>query len=155
MGAKYATDGKLDTRWGSRHQDGEWIEVDLQQCYLLDSVRLYWEAAYATSYEIRVSTDAITYEQVFSTTTGTGGNVSVPISASGRYVQVVCHARNTGYGVSLWEIEIYGSGRCEEPEGIEQTSGIHSVTVHKFIHEGQLYIVRNGIVYTVDGRVVE
>ncbi len=154
MGAAFATDGKMDTRWGSRHQDGEWIEVDLQQCYLLDSIRLYWEAAYATSYEIRVSDDAVTYEQVYSTTTGKGGNVSIPVATSGRYVQVLCHARNTGYGVSLWEIEIYGSGRCDDPVTATETVPAQ-LSVFKFIKEGKIYILRNGAIYSVDGRVLK
>ena len=151
--AANATDGDLTTRWGSRHQDGEWVEVDLQQCYLLDSVRLYWEAAYATSYEILVSEDAVSYESVYSTTTGAGGNVSIPISASGRYVKILCHARNTGYGVSLWEIEVYGYGRCDDPE-----TGINNhqspITNYKFIKDGLFYISRNGVVYTIDGRML-
>ncbi len=154
MGAAFATDGQLKTRWGSRHQDGEWIEVDLQQCYLLDSIRLYWEAAYATSYEIRVSEDAVTYEQVYSTTTGAGGNVSIPVATSGRYVQVLCHARNTGYGVSLWEIEIYGSGRCDDPATATETVPAQP-SVFKFIKDGKMYISRNGAIYSVDGRVLK
>jgi len=153
MGAAFATDGDLTTRWGSRHQDEEWIEVDLQQCYLLDSIRLYWEAAYATSYEILVSDDAVAYEQLYTTATGAGGNVSIPVTASGRYVKILCHARNTGYGVSLWEIEVYGSGRCDNPEtGIINHQS--SITNYKFIKDGHLYISRNGAVYTVDGRML-
>ena len=48
-----------------------------------------WEAAYATSYEILVSDDAVAYEQVYTTTTGAGGNVSIPVATSGRYVKVL------------------------------------------------------------------
>ena len=127
--------------------------MDLLQCYLLDSVRICWEAAYATSYEILVSEDEVSYEAVYSTTTGAGGNVSIPISASGRYVKILCHARNTGYGVSLWEIEVYGYGRCDDPE-----TGINNhqspITNYKFIKDGLFYISRNGVVYTFDGRML-
>jgi hypothetical protein len=153
MGASFATDGKMDTRWGSRHQDGEWIEVDLQQCYLLDSIRLYWEAAYATSYEVLLSADAVTYESVYTTTSGAGGNVCIPLAASGRYVQILCHARNTGYGVSLWEIEVYGSGRCDLPDTAVETVQEHK-SVFKFIKDGKIYISRNGAIYSVDGRLL-
>ena len=149
-----ATDGDLTSRWGSRFLDDEWLEVDLGQCYLLDSARIYWEAAYATAYELLVSTDAITYESVYSTTTGKGGVVLLPLNASGRYVKLVCHTRHTGYGSSLYEIEVYGSGRCDDPEaGIEEIVNRQS-SIRKFIYNGQIYISRNGIVYTVDGRVL-
>jgi len=147
-----ATDGDLNTRWGSRFLDDEWLEVDLEHCYILDSMRIYWEAAYATSYEIFVSQDAITYESVYSTAAGKGGVVCFPITASGRYVKLVCHARSTGYGSSLYEMEVYGSGRCDSPEtGLINDQS--PMTNYKFLYNGQIYISRNGIIYTVDGRM--
>ena len=150
-----AVDGDLKTRWGSRHQDDEWLEVDLEHCYILDSVRIYWEAAYATAYEILVSDDAITYESVYSTTTGKGQNETIALSSvNARFVRLVCHSRATGYGSSLYEIEIYGSGRCEPIiTDIENINPKFEIINHKFIHHGQIYISRNGAVYTIDGRL--
>ena len=146
-----AVDGDLKTRWGSRHQDDEWLEVDLEHCYIIDSVRIYWEAAYATAYEILVSDDAITYESVYSTTTGKGQNETIALSfVNARFVRLVCHSRATGYGSSLYEIEIYGSGRCDQEETLSTINS--QISNHKFIHHGQIYISRNGAVYTIDGR---
>ena len=127
--------------------------MDLQHCYLLDSIHLYWEAAYATAYRILLSGDAIDYEEVYSTTTCKGGNETILMNAAhARYVKILCMKRKTDYGSSLWEIEVYGSGRCDNPEtAIEQNQS--PITVYKFIKDGQIYISRNGIIYCVDGRV--
>ena len=151
-----ATDGKPDTRWGSRHQDNEWIEVDLQHCYLLDSVRLYWEAAYATSYEVFVSDDAETYRSVYSTTSCKGGTETIPLTdISGRYIRLTGYARNTGYGISLYEIEVYGSGPCPAGEtGMEELNDDKPDT-YKFIRNGCLYIWHNGAVYTSTGLITK
>ena len=153
-GARFAVDGDLTTRWGSRFQDNEWLEVDLGQCYVLDSVRLYWEAAYATSYMLMISDDAVLYDTVYVTTTCTGGTQTVPFAASGRYVRLLCLARNTGYGASLWEIEIYGSGKCDTPEANADIPAVESRSAHKFIQDGHLYIWHNGLIYTPTGQVV-
>jgi hypothetical protein len=149
-----ATDGKMDTRWGSRHQDNEWIEVDLLHCYLLDSIRLYWETAHATSYEVFVSEDAETYRSVYSTTSCTGGTNSIPLTdISGRYIRLVGYARNTGYGISLYEIEVYGSGSCSSGQTGMEELYIPSDS-YKFIRNGQLYIMYKGTMYDVQGQKV-
>ena len=149
-----AVDGDFTTRWGSKHQDDEWLEIDLEHCYILDSIRLYWETAYATAYEILVSNDAINYESVYSTTTGNGGNETIRLSSlNGQFVRILCHKRHTGYGSSLWEVQVYGSGRCDDP-----TTAINDILQEKntyiFIKDGQIYISRNGTIYSIDGRVL-
>ena len=160
-----ATDGDLTTRWGSLHKDNEWVEVDLQHCYILDSIRLYWETAYATAYEIQLSDDAEHYELAYSTTTCQGKNETILLNAlPARYVKILCLQRSGGYGSSLWEIEVYGSGRCDEPgTGIVEivnhqspygASRSEEITNYKFIKDGQIYISRNGAIYTIDGRLL-
>lgn len=150
-----ATDGKMDTRWGSRHQDNEWIEIDLLNCYLLDSVRLCWEAAYATSYELFVSEDGENFRSVYSTTSGNGGTQTIVLTGiSGQYIRLTGYARNTGYGISLYEIEVYGSGPCTSSEtGIEETSC--KPDSYKFVRNGSLYIWHNGVVYTSTGLIAQ
>ncbi len=111
--ASKAVDGLLDSRWSSRFQDNEWICIDLGADYDLSRVKLYWESAYATSYEIQTSTDGVTFSTVYANTQSTGGtqDITLPADSHGRYVRVLCLTRNTGYGSSLWEIEVYGIGR--------------------------------------------
>jgi hypothetical protein len=104
-----ATDGNLTTRWGSSFSDPQWIYVDLQTNYYITEVWLDWESAYATSFQIQVSTDAINWTPLYSTTTGTGGVQDLTgLSGTGRYVRMYGTARGTVYGYSLYEMEVFG-----------------------------------------------
>jgi chondroitin AC lyase len=107
--ASYATDGNLGTRWSSAYTDPQWLQVDLGAPTALGSVVLRWEAASAKAYAIQTSNDAATWTTVYSTTTGPGGTETIPVSATGRYVRMYGTARNTNYGYSLWEFEVYGA----------------------------------------------
>jgi hypothetical protein len=157
--APKAVDGKMDTRWSSRFQDNEWIAVDLENCYLLTQVRLIWENAYATSFDIQVSSDGENYTTVKSISGAKGGTQihdirinNEPVEA--QFVRVFCKTRNTGYGASLWELEVYGEGLCDPIiTAIENINPKFEIINHKFIHHGQIYISRNGAVYTIDGRL--
>lgn len=159
MAAPKAVDGKMDTRWSSRFQDNEWIAVDLENCYLLTQVRLIWENAYATSFDIQVSSDGENYTTVQSVTGAKGGTQTHDIRihnepVGAQFVRIFCKTRNTGYGASLWELEVYGEGLCEPIiTAIENINPKFEIINHKFIHHGQIYISRNGAVYTIDGRL--
>src|SRR5690606_21921620 len=45
-------DGNLNTRWASGFTDPQWIQLDLQKPYDLTTIRLHWEASYATAYTV-------------------------------------------------------------------------------------------------------
>jgi hypothetical protein len=73
-------------------------------------VELYWESAYATSFQIQVSTDASNWTNIYSTTTGLGGVQDLTgLSGPGRYVRMYGTARGTSFGYSLFEFQIYGT----------------------------------------------
>jgi beta-glucanase (GH16 family) len=104
-----AVDGNLGTRWSSQFSDPQWLEVDLGATHSLSQVTLNWETAYATAYQIQNSTDGTNWTTIYSTTTGTGGNQTIPVSGSGRYVRMYGTARATQWGYSLWEFQVYGT----------------------------------------------
>jgi len=104
-----AIDGDSLTRWSSPFNDSEWIYVDLLQSYDLDSVILYWEAAYGKEYKIQVATDTSTWSDVYHVTNGNGNHDTITFSAQGvRYVRMLGIQRATGYGYSLFEFQVYG-----------------------------------------------
>jgi eukaryotic-like serine/threonine-protein kinase len=108
--AANAVDGNFNTRWSSAWSDPQWLEVDLEATYNLSKVVLYWEnPAYATAFQIQVSDNGTTWTAVYSTTTGTGGEQTVPVDATGRYVRMYGTHRATGYGYSLWEFQVFGN----------------------------------------------
>ena len=108
--AAMAFDGNAGTRWESTHAvDPSWVQVDLGNSYNVTSVKLVWEPAYATAFQIQVSPNGTTWTNVYSTTTGTGGTQTLTVSGTGRYVRMNGTVRALQYGYSLWEFEVYGT----------------------------------------------
>ena len=106
--ASKAVDGNTATRWSSAYSDPQWISIDLGSPYNVSGVKLRWDPAYASSYQIQVSNDAVAWTDVYSTTVGVGGIVNINFSAtSARYVRMYGTVRATIYGYSLSEFEVY------------------------------------------------
>jgi hypothetical protein len=106
--ASSAVDGDPGTRWSSAFSDPQWLQVDLGRFATVTQVRLRWETAYATAFQIQVSGDASSWTPIFATTTGTGGTQTLAVNGSGRYVRMFGTARATQWGYSLFEFEVFG-----------------------------------------------
>ena len=109
LGAKLAVDGDNGTRWASAATDNQWIQVDLGAKATIERVDLRWESAYGKSYTIQTSDDGTSWTTVATKTNGTGGNESLAVTGAGRYVRLQGVARGTGYGYSLWELQVFGT----------------------------------------------
>jgi beta-glucanase (GH16 family) len=107
--ASAATDGNTGTRWSSAFSDPQWLRVDLGATHTISQVKLNWEAAYGKAFQIQTSADGNTWKTIYTTTTGTGGNQTLNVSGSGRYVRVYGTQRATQYGYSLWEFQVLGT----------------------------------------------
>jgi glucose/arabinose dehydrogenase len=107
--ATAAVDGNTGTRWSSAFSDPQWLQVDLGSPATVSRVVLQWEAAYATAFQLQVSTDGTTWNSIYSTTTGTGGTQSLTVNGTGRFVRMYGTARATPYGYSLWEFQVFGT----------------------------------------------
>ncbi len=104
----YAVDGNMATRWSSAYRDGEWITVKLDSVRVINRVVLYWEVAYASEYQLQVSTDSLTWTTVHHELNGAGGEEEVSfVPVHARYVRLLGANRATEYGISLYEFEIY------------------------------------------------
>ena len=125
-----ATDASSDSRWGSQHADGEWLVVDLGENTLLSRAEIIWEAAYASRYELQTAPDGCDMMELDVNYAGQNRKISVPVESSwttvateqisspgkkttnllteGRYVRVRGLERATGYGISLYDIGLYG-----------------------------------------------
>jgi hypothetical protein len=108
-----AVDGNLTTRWSSNYVDPSWIYVDLGTSYSVNRVKITWEAAYATAYLVQVSQDASSWSTI-RTVTGNATTVNdwTGLSGNGRYVRIYGTARNSQWGYSIFELEVYGTGSC-------------------------------------------
>ncbi|MEU4746042.1 glycoside hydrolase family 3 N-terminal domain-containing protein, partial [Actinosynnema sp. NPDC023658] len=104
-----ALDGRTNTRWSSQFADNQWLRVDFGGVATVNQVVLTWEGAYAKGYRLELSDDAVTWTQVYATTTGAGGTERVTVGGTGRYLRLFATTRATGYGVSLWELQVFGT----------------------------------------------
>ncbi|MFE9252522.1 discoidin domain-containing protein [Streptomyces sp. NPDC007088] len=114
--ASAAVDGNLTgTRWASEWRDPQWIQVDLGKTSQLSRIVLTWESAYGKAYEIQASDNGTDWRTLKSVTDGDGGTDELAVSGSGRYVRMYGTARAGGYGYSLWEFQVYGTGDATPP----------------------------------------
>ncbi len=108
--ASNAVDASATTRWSSAFSDPQWIQVDLGATYTVSRVRLLWEAAYGSAYQIQTSANGTSWTTVRSVTGGNGGEDDLTgLNAQARYVRVNGTTRATPWGYSLFTYEVYGS----------------------------------------------
>lgn len=105
--ADYAVDEDVTTRWSSQFSDPQWLTVDLGKSWEISEVLLHWENAHATAYRVDVSTDGKKWKQVFTTTEGQGGDVTVQVpKVPARMIRMYGTKRSTSYGYSLLDVEV-------------------------------------------------
>ncbi|MGI4872968.1 MAG: discoidin domain-containing protein [Janthinobacterium lividum] len=116
--ASNATDGDNGTRWSSEFTDSQSLVVDLGAAQTIDRIRILWEYAFGRNFLLQVSTDALTWTTL-SQTTGNmpvahnGGylneysNLNATSRGYGRYVRLVGTTRNTSFGYSIFEFEVF------------------------------------------------
>ncbi|GAA2588768.1 hypothetical protein GCM10010399_18480 [Dactylosporangium fulvum] len=108
--ASNAVDASTTTRWSSAFSNPQWIQVDLGATYTVSRVRLVWEAAYGSAYQIQTSANGTTWTTVRSVTGGNGGeDDNTGLNASARYVRIYGTARGTQWGYSLFTFQVYGA----------------------------------------------
>jgi glucose/arabinose dehydrogenase len=109
--ARNAVDGRAATRWASNSGGTQWIAVDLGTMSQLVRVRLHWDTACASSYQIQTSPGNAVWTTIFSTTKGNGGVDNIAVKGTGRWVRVLMLKRcpnAPGKGYSLREFQVYG-----------------------------------------------
>jgi aldose sugar dehydrogenase len=109
-------DGRMDTRWGSAFVSPSWIAIDLGTAQSIGRVVLRWENAHATVYTIDVSNDGNQWTTVYTNSNGKGGTEDLSFSpVTARYVRMYGTQKNTQYGYSLYEFEVYGASGGDVP----------------------------------------
>ncbi|WP_405794371.1 discoidin domain-containing protein [Streptomyces sp. NBC_01506] len=139
----FVTDGgwpadlKADqSRWSSDWNQNRWVGVDLGARSTIQSVDLYWEAAYAVDFDLQVSDDNLNWRTVYQPSAaqiaerranikspgdavGRHDTITLPTPATGRYVRMLGKERRSFYnpapstaqfGYSLYEFQVWGTG---------------------------------------------
>ena len=119
-----ACDGKENTRWQATQADvNEWIYVDLGKVADIDHIYLHWEAAYAKNYDVYLSDDEENWTKVFSKGDPLSGEDPLKQTLTtgawskktARYVKIQCTKRALGYGMSLYEFQVWGLNGANKP----------------------------------------
>lgn len=134
-----AVDGDMGTRWshdGLRANPPKWLQVDLGQVMTFRQFKIFWEAAYASGYQIQVSDNGVDYTDAYATTDGQGRNEVITLDApvTGRYVRLYCTQApaDTWDGVSIYEFEIYNFTDEEMVDSAIEDITVPSVVNHDF-----------------------
>ncbi len=144
--AEFAVDGETDTGWRSARelptgQTNDTITIDLQADCNVELISINWASqsglpvfegiqtadlngseqvsSYAIAYSVAISSDARSWQTVYHTTAGSGGNEKVHIEpVSARFVRIITDKRsNPKCGVGINEIAVMGTCSVKRPEG--------------------------------------
>jgi hypothetical protein len=108
--ASAAIDNSYSTRWSSNFTDNEWLALDLGGQVRVDDVRISWQSAYAKEYAIQTGTSLSgPWTTVATNNAGKGGVEAVTVGATTQFLRLLGIERATGYGYSVFEIDVYGS----------------------------------------------
>ena len=116
--AKEAFDGNLGSRWIAETKNAdEYVGVNLGKLYSLTSVAISWEGAYASEYEIQVSTDGEEYNTVKAATATKADTAEFVFdeAVDAQFVKILCKKDGFGYPYSIWEVGAFGT---EKGEGV-------------------------------------
>ncbi|MEU4428365.1 family 20 glycosylhydrolase [Actinoplanes sp. NPDC024001] len=108
--AAHVTDGNRTTRWSSKHQDDNWIQVRLATAATVDHVTISWPNACARDFVLQTSANGTTWTDVARVQRDTCPRTDVIDVKS---AQPVTHVRMQGrqrwatYGYSISEFEIW------------------------------------------------
>jgi hypothetical protein len=104
-----AVDATAATRFSSARRDGEWWQVDLGAPTTVGSVAIDWEVAYASTYKILTSNDGKSWTQQASVSLSRAvTKITTFAPTTARYVRILGVTRATPYGISFWEVHVYG-----------------------------------------------
>ena len=119
------TDGDPGTRWGSSHEDDQYVTVDLGEMASIYKLRLLWEVSYASEYKVQISSDGKTFTDAKTVSSSGGTDVIMMDDVRTRYIRILGVKRSNQYGISLWELEAYGkleSMTDDDLLGVKMTS---------------------------------
>ncbi len=110
--AANAIDENPATRWSSNFSEPQWLMIDLGKICDVDKMAITWETAYATSYNIEVSTNKDSWTEIYSTQEGKGNTETVSFKPQkARYIKINCLRRKGQWGFSIWDVLVYEKKR--------------------------------------------
>lgn len=94
--------------WTASSANGTYLQAELDDTYVIDTVSLKWGQGHATEYNVEVSEDGENFETVFEATGKLGGQDIVtfqPVKA--KYVRITNIKKGAEYPASVYNFKIY------------------------------------------------
>lgn len=117
--ANAAFDLNKGSRWESAREDDQSIKIEFDEVYSVTDMIISWETANAKDYIIESSIDGVEWNLVINAEDmAEGSRVDSHydlVGVEGKFFRLTGITRNTGYGLSIWEWEIYGD---EKGQGV-------------------------------------
>jgi len=127
--ARNALDGDPRTRWSSNFTDDEWWAVRFATNQWICGLDILWETAFGEEYQVLVSPDGREWRCVYHVKDGDGNRDILffgPVSA--RELKLKGIRRGTGWGYSIWEIELLTPPFCPQASASDELAG-HPATM--------------------------
>jgi len=126
--AHLATDGDLTTSWISKTGEREWIYIDLGSKCKISGITIFWGSHFAETFEILVSetggpNEPLNWKKIVSGKSESGSAQTLKVNSSARYIKLQCIKSASGWGISMKEIEISGSGQIQKSPAALQNLG--------------------------------
>jgi hexosaminidase len=140
--AAHVNDGDSATRWSSKYQDDNWVQIQLARPAKVDHVKLTWPNACARDFVLQTSPDGRTWTDVAALQRDTCPRTDVIDVLSDEpvgYVRMQGRKRWAAYGYSISEFEIWDGppaapaptlGLVPKPVSVTET-GAAPFTLHK------------------------
>ena len=121
---RFAIDGDRRTRWSSNFSDDEWWAVDFGRSRKICGLNIFWETAFGEKYTVDISDDGRKWQTVYRVNEGDGNTDRLffgPVST--RYLRIRGIQRGTGWGYSIWELDVLEPPRCPRAWASDEISG--------------------------------
>ena len=149
--------------WADRPAAEEWWLVDLGKAYDLMGIELLWGNDYATEYILQARVEAPSDEdkandEAWTTLAEIKGGVkagaAVFSGVEGEFRFVRMHAsKRSANCIRLRDVRVFELPG-EDPTTALDNAGISTTSVQKVLRDGQLFILRGGEAYTLQGTLV-
>ncbi len=114
----------MDTRWSSNFSDDQWLLIEFEKTTAIAGLNIHWETAYGRDYNIEVRNEDNQWTTLSEVRTSDGGIDALYFGPQ------QCNAlrlkglrRGTGWGYSIWEIELLGLDKQRTVQATSSTDG--------------------------------
>ena len=106
---EFAMDGRMDTRWSSNFSDNEWLLIEFEEIKTIVGINIHWETAYGRDYNIELLDENNRWHLQSQIISSDGGIDAIYFGPQKcRAIKLVGFKRGTGWGYSIWEIDLLG-----------------------------------------------